>query len=107
VSDADNSERQGPKRPVGRPFQPGQSGNPGGKAKGNAEIRELARKHAPEAIAGLLALARGAKVPAAVRRAAWVDVLDRGLGRPTVGEPDSEGREVSRVEYTWASEGGE
>ena len=39
--------------PVGRRFQPGQSGNPGGKAPIIRQIRDLARQHTAEAIEGL------------------------------------------------------
>lgn len=80
---------------------------PGGRPKVHQSIRDIARQHGPEAIAGLLELARGGKVPAAVRRQAWSDILDRGFGRPTVGEPDDAGQQVARIEYTWAKPEGE
>src|SRR5207244_11467027 len=38
------------KRGRGRPFQPGQSGNPGGRPKEDAPVRDLARQHTAEAI---------------------------------------------------------
>jgi hypothetical protein len=67
-------QRRGP----GRPFQPGASGNPGGRAKpGSLDIAALARSHAPEAIA---ALVRGLKDPKHYVHAAQV-LLDRGFGR--------------------------
>lgn len=103
MSDAPESKApEGPHR-----FKPGQSGNPGGRPKGWSEVRELARKHGPEAIAGLLSLAQDLKTPHAVRRQAWTDILDRGFGRPTVGEPDGDGQQVARIEYTWAKGEGE
>ena len=37
-------------------FAPGQSGNPGGRPKGTAEVRELARKHTEAAIKKLAAI---------------------------------------------------
>jgi len=56
-------------------FQPGQSGNPGGRAKG---IGPLAREHTPAALAALVDALRNPKerVPAAIA------LLDRGWGKP-------------------------
>ena len=66
----------------GRPFQPGQSGNPAGRPKAAAELRELARAHAPEAITELARLAKDAKSETA-RIAAIRELLDRAYGKPT------------------------
>ena len=35
---------------IGKPFRKGQSGNPGGRPKVVAEVKELAREHTAEAI---------------------------------------------------------
>jgi hypothetical protein len=66
----------------GRPFQPGQSGNPGGRPAIVGELRELARSHAPEAVAELARLAKDAKSETA-RIAAIKELLDRAYGKPT------------------------
>ena len=42
---------------IGR-FQPGRSGNPGGRPRAAHSIQELARKHAPEAIKTLADIAQ-------------------------------------------------
>ena len=86
---------------TGKGFVPGKSGNPGGMSKAAAEVRRMAQEAGPEALNGLLALARGGKVPAAVRKAAWDSVLDRGFGKPTVGTPDEDGQQVAKVAYVW------
>jgi hypothetical protein len=66
----------------GRPFQPGVSGNPGGRPRSLGTLRLLARAHAAEAIAELARLAVHAKSETA-RVAAIRELLDRGYGKPT------------------------
>jgi hypothetical protein len=72
-------------------FAPGNKG--GGRPAVSRRLRELCQQHADEAVAGLLREAREAEAPSA-RIAAWNAILDRGFGRPTVGEPDDEGRQA-------------
>ena len=62
-------------------FRKEESGNPGGRPKVLGEIQELARQHAPSAIAELARLALKAKSETA-RIAAIRELLDRGYGRP-------------------------
>jgi hypothetical protein len=64
----------------GRPFKKGKSGNPGGRPKVIAELRALARAHAPDAIEELARLAIKARSEAA-RVAAIRELLDRGYGK--------------------------
>lgn len=63
------------------PFQPGQSGNPGGRPRGNSEIKNLARGHSPEAIERLAYWMRSDNAKASVSASAAL--LDRGWGKPT------------------------
>src|SRR6516162_6174725 len=72
-------------------FKPGQSGNPGGRPKGFAEVRELAREHTVAAIDKLVAIMTTGQSEQAQLLAAN-SLLDRGWGKPT--QPiagDSEG----------------
>ena len=62
------------------PFEKGKSGNPGGRPKEVAEVRELAKKHGPAAIKRLVALMDSENERTAV--AACQALLDRGYGKP-------------------------
>jgi hypothetical protein len=64
----------------GRPFKKGESGNAGGRPKVIAELRALARAHAPDAIKELARLSVKAKSETA-RVAAIRELLDRGYGK--------------------------
>lgn len=81
----------GKPRGKGRPFQKGQSGNPGGKPKSAdtvearkvvADVKALAREYTAEAIDTLRNVMRDAKAPPAARIGAASTLLDRGHGKP-------------------------
>ena len=74
------------------PFEKGKSGNPGGRPKEVAEVRELAKKHGPAAIERLVKLMTSENERTAV--AACEAILNRGYGRPAqsvtvAGDPDN------------------
>lgn len=68
--------------PKGKPFKKGQSGNPGGRPKEVAEVRELALSKTPKTIDILMNIAEGSESDAA-RVAAIKEIHDRGLGKAT------------------------
>lgn len=61
-------------------FQPGQSGNPGGRPKETAEIKAAARLHGKKAIEKLAALLDSPDDRTVI--AASQALLDRGYGKP-------------------------
>lgn len=76
-------------------FQAGQSGNPGGRPKASAKVRDLARAHTEAALAVLVEIATGGESEAA-RVAAANSILDRGYGKPTQPiDGDGEGGPIS------------
>ena len=71
-----------PPKPRGRPFQPGQSGNPGGRPKVIKEIAEKLKAGLPEAIDQLFQIMRTGSEVARLR--AIEIILNRGLGKEPV-----------------------
>jgi hypothetical protein len=71
------------------PFEKGQSGNPGGRPKENAEVKALARSHGVAAVQKIVGLMNSADEKTVL--AACQALLDRGFGKPAqvlVGDDD-------------------
>src|SRR4051794_15528778 len=64
-------------------FKKGVSGNPGGRPKVMAPIRDLARAHSAAAIEALASIVQDIDAPPAARVAAATALLDRAYGKPT------------------------
>ena len=84
------------------PFQPGQSGNPGGRPKGESRVREAARAQTEAALDVLVAAM--ADEDARVRIKAAEVLLDRGWGKPpqSIGQ-DAEAEPFRHI-FTWKTE---
>lgn len=66
----------------GRPFQKGQSGNPGGRARAKENIVEIARTATPRAMRTMIAIMENEKAPYSVRAYCADKVIDRAYGKP-------------------------
>jgi Family of unknown function (DUF5681) len=62
-------------------FKPGQSGNPGGRPKGDIELRRACRDRTAEGLAALIRIMRNPKSPAAAVIAAVREIFDRAYGK--------------------------
>lgn len=82
-----NSRAEAKKNPG--QFTKGKSGNPGGRPKGIAEVKEAARAHTELAITRLAHWARSNEPSASV--AACNALLDRGWGKAPMKFEDDEG----------------
>lgn len=82
--------RKPPAKPIKPRWKKGESGNPGGRPKGFAELRELARTHGEHCIERLVTLSNDPDGRIAV--AACSILLDRGYGKPMQAVEVSDGR---------------
>jgi hypothetical protein len=89
------------RQPPAHAWVKGQSGNPGGRAKGYGDLRELCREHTREAIERIIAAMRNDDDAIAVR--ASEALLDRGWGKPSssVDVTSGGGPLQSRVEVVF------
>ncbi len=83
MSDAENNELPTPlqPKPTGKWYPGMPSPNPGGRAKSNVRVKELAGQHTEEVITILMGLARNGKSEQA-RIAAGIALLNRAHGIP-------------------------
>src|ERR1041384_4505997 len=73
-----------PERTVGRPFQKGVSGNPGGQCREVVEMKRALAEVGPEVVAKLIRWALGSEVSEKAQAFAMKEILDRVFGKAAV-----------------------
>ncbi|OJY77507.1 MAG: hypothetical protein BGP12_03010 [Rhodospirillales bacterium 70-18] len=71
-----------------QPWQPGQSGNPGGRPNAVREALRLAREASPDAMRTLIAMMTDPSEDSRARIVAATHILDRAMGKPKEPPPD-------------------
>jgi hypothetical protein len=69
---------------IGRPFVPGQSGNPLGRPRVEPRVRRYARKYDRRAVRELWRIGSDPKTPPDIARRTLMDLVAIGSGRPTL-----------------------
>lgn len=85
------------KKPRGRPFQKGQSGNPGGRKPIPPEVKEAARALTPKCLAVLEEVMCNQDEKGSARVSAAQALLDRGWGKAPVTLDDEAGKSQGRL----------
>src|SRR5262245_52020576 len=79
----DNAPEKPKRKRWGRPFQPGQSGNPSGrKRRYSKTVTALAREASPKAIKTLIEIMEDPAATPGVRATCCEKILDRAWGKP-------------------------
>ena len=85
-------------------FKPGQSGNPGGRPRGEHRVRELAQQYTAEALETLVQVMHNGRP--SERVAAAVAILDRGWGKPAQEVTVHDNAKLSLVDLLTSLAGG-
>ena len=84
-------------------WQKGESGNPGGRPREEAEVKALAREHTRAAVDRLAHWLQSENAKASV--AAAIALLDRAYGKPAQAVTGGDGEGPVKLIVEWANEG--
>ena len=112
-TESSGKKRRGP----GRPFKPGQSGNPNGRPKMAEDVRKKLKAATPEAVQLLVDVMKNENEKTALRMDAAKTIIERVYGKPlqpidstisgglNVGLSDADRRLLANVEKRLAEDG--
>lgn len=82
MAESSNASSEKKRRGPGRPFRPGQSGNPGGRPKMSDDVREMLKAATPKAVKLLVSVMDDDGQKAALRMDAAKTIIERVYGKP-------------------------
>jgi hypothetical protein len=89
----------GSDKPKGRPFQPGQSGNPLGRGVEREQLRKYIREYGKESVDGIVEMSRSSRSEK-IRLAAYIWLAEQNVGKAVQALSGPDGEKLSLFDFS-------